>query len=191
MLDVLPTLAENSIDSVVCDPPYHLTSVVKRFGADDASPAKVGKTGACARSSAGFMGKQWDGGDIAFQVETWRQVLRVLKPGAHLISFSSTRTYHRMACAIEDAGFEIRDQIGWCYGSGFPKSHDVSKGIDRAAGAKRKRIGTKVELGVIHAQGDANNTMHEGWRRPWRSDDPDADAHWVTESADAAREWEG
>ena len=86
MLDVLPTLAENSIVSGVCDPPYHLTSVVKRFGADDASPAKVGKTGACARSSAGFMGKQWDGGDIAFQVETWRQVLRVLKPGAHLIS---------------------------------------------------------------------------------------------------------
>ena len=71
MLAVLPTLAKNSIDSAVTDPPYHLTSIVKRFGADDAAPAKVGKTGAYARASSGFMGKVWDGGDIAFQVETW------------------------------------------------------------------------------------------------------------------------
>lgn len=74
------------------------------------------------------MGKQWDGGDVAFQPETWALVLRVLKPGGHLLAFSGTRTYHRMACAIEDAGFEIRDQIGWCYGSGFPKSHNVGNG---------------------------------------------------------------
>ena len=111
MTAVLPTLAENSIDSCVCDPPYHLTSIVKRLGADNAAPAKVGKTGAYARASSGFMGKTWDGGDIAFQVETWAQVYRVLKPGAHLVAFSSTRTYHRMACAIEDAGFEIRDLL--------------------------------------------------------------------------------
>ena len=190
MLVVLPTLAENSIDSCVCDPPYHLTSIVKRFGADNAAPAKVGKTGAYARSSAGFMGKQWDGGNIAFQVETWAQVIRVLKPGGHLIAFSSTRTYHRMACAIEDAGFEIRDQIGWCYGSGFPKSHDVSKGIDRAAGAKRERIGTKVELGVRHNPGRENETSPD-YARPWR-DDPDAEGHWVTKPATAAaREWQG
>ena len=136
-LAVLPTLAENSVDSCVTDPPYHLTSIVNRFGADNAAACKVGKTGAYARASAGFMGKKWDGGDIAFRVETWREVFRVLKPGAHLVAFSGTRTYHRMACAIEDAGFEIRDQIQWLYGSGFPKSHDVSKGIDRAAGADR------------------------------------------------------
>ncbi len=114
----------NSVDSVVCDPPYHLTSIVKRFGAENAAPAKVGKTGAYERASRGFMGQTWDGGDVAFDVDTWAAVYRVLKPGAHLVAFSGTRTYHRMACAIEDAGFEIRDQLAWCYGSGFPKSHN-------------------------------------------------------------------
>jgi site-specific DNA-methyltransferase (adenine-specific) len=140
-LDVLAGLPENSVDSVVCDPPYHLTSIVKRFGGDNAAEAKVGKTGAYARASAGFMGKKWDGGDIAFRPETWAAVLRVMKPGAHLLAFSGTRTYHRMVCAIEDAGFEIRDQIAWLYGSGFPKSHDVSKGIDKDAGHWRGRAG--------------------------------------------------
>ena len=121
-------LPDNSIDSVVCDPPYHLTSIVKRFGADNAAPAKVGKTGAYARASKGFMGQTWDGGDVAFQPETWAEVLRVLKPGGHLVAFSGTRTYHRMAVAIEDAGFEIRDQLAWVYGSGFPKSHNQPGG---------------------------------------------------------------
>jgi DNA modification methylase len=142
-LEVLPLLEANSIDSCVTDPPYHLTSIVKRFGSTNAAPAQHGTDGAYARASKGFMGKQWDGGDIAFRPELWAEVLRVLKPGAHLLAFSGTRTYHRMACAIEDAGFEIRDQIGWCYGSGFPKSHDVSKGIDRAAGAEREVVGTR------------------------------------------------
>jgi DNA modification methylase len=140
-LELLPTLEEGSIDSCVTDPPYHLTSIVKRFGSDNSAPAQFGTDGVYARASKGFMGKQWDGGDIAFRPELWAEVLRVLKPGAHLLAFSGTRTYHRMACAIEDAGFEIRDQIGWAYGSGFPKSHDVSKGIDRAAGAEREIIG--------------------------------------------------
>ena len=132
MTAVLPTLAENSIDSCVCDPPYHLTSIVKRFGAKDAAPAKIGKTGAYARASAGFMGKQWDGGDIAFQPDTWAQVYRALKPGAHLVAFGGTRTYHRLAIAIEDAGFEIRDQIGWVFGSGFPKSRNIGNGLGTA-----------------------------------------------------------
>jgi site-specific DNA-methyltransferase (adenine-specific) len=127
-LEVLPLLEADSIDSCVTDPPYHLTSIVKRFGSTNAAPCQHGTDGAYARASKGFMGKQWDGGDIAFRPETWAEVLRVLKPGAHLIAFSSTRTYHRMACAIEDAGFEIRDQIGWCYGSGFPKSHNIGNG---------------------------------------------------------------
>jgi site-specific DNA-methyltransferase (adenine-specific) len=83
------------------------------------------------------MGKEWDGGDIAFRPETWRLVYDVLKPGAHLLAFSGTRTYHRMVCAIEDAGFEIRDQFAWLYGCGFPKSHDVSKAIDKSKGATR------------------------------------------------------
>jgi site-specific DNA-methyltransferase (adenine-specific) len=130
----LPTLGEGSIDSCVTDPPYHLTSVVKRYGTDSldgpgtvAKRARAGADG-YARFAKGFMGKQWDGGDIAFRPELWAEVFRVLKPGAHLLAFSGTRTYHRMACAIEDAGFEIRDQIGWCYGSGFPKSHNIGNG---------------------------------------------------------------
>ena len=125
MTAVLPTLASNSIDSCVCDPPYHLTN---NKGARSLFPGQYTPIGKPKAPRGGFRGKQWDGGDIAFQPETWAQVYRVLKPGAHLIAFSSTRTYHRMACAIEDAGFEIRDQIGFCYGSGFPKSHNVGHG---------------------------------------------------------------
>ena len=105
-------MPENSVDSIVTDPPYEL----------------------------GFMGKSWDSSGIAFNVEVWQEALRVLKPGGHLLAFSGSRTYHRMAVAIEDAGFEIRDQIMWVYGSGFPKSHNISKGIDKAAGAERERV---------------------------------------------------
>ena len=74
------------------------------------------------------MGQTWDGGDVAFVPETWAEVLRVLKPGGHLVAFGATRTYHRLAVAIEDSGFELRDMVAWVYGSGFPKSHDVSEG---------------------------------------------------------------
>jgi site-specific DNA-methyltransferase (adenine-specific) len=138
-LDVMASLSEDSVDAIVCDPPYHLTSIVRRFGAVGAAAAKDytdtkdNATGAYVRASRGFMGKQWDGGDIAFRAETWAAVLRVLKPGGHLVAFSGTRTYHRMACAIEDAGFEIRDMIGWLYGSGFPKSHNIGKAVAAAA----------------------------------------------------------
>lgn len=129
--DVIRTLADCSIDSVVCDPPYALVSIVKRFGKPGSAPAQEGADGRYKRASAGFMGKQWDTGETAFDPAFWADVLRVMKPGAHLIAFGGTRSYHRLACAIEDAGFEIRDQLGWLYGSGFPKSHDVSKGIDK------------------------------------------------------------
>ena len=130
--DVLKTFADASIDSVVCDPPYALVSIGKRFGAEGAAPAQSGKTGAYARASAGFMGQKWDTGETAFDPAFWVEVLRVLKPGGHLIAFSGTRTYHRLACAVEDAGFEIRDMISWLYGSGFPKSHSVGKKTGRA-----------------------------------------------------------
>lgn len=113
-------------DGCVTDPPYHLASIVSRLGNPDAAPIQSGATGVYARGSAGFMGQKWDGGDVAFQVETWRRVFAVLRPGAHLIAFSATRSYHRMVCAIEDAGFEIRDMVPWLYGTGFPKSHDVA-----------------------------------------------------------------
>lgn len=108
-------MLDNSVDSIVCDPPYEL----------------------------GFMGKSWDASGIAYDQEVWRQALRVLKPGGHLLAFSGSRTYHWMACAIEVVGFEIRDQIMWVYGSGFPKSLDVSKAIDKAAGADREIVGER------------------------------------------------
>jgi site-specific DNA-methyltransferase (adenine-specific) len=116
------------VDSIVTDPPYHLTSIVDRFGKKGSSPAKHGTDGAFARASKGFMGKEWDGGDIAFRKETWELTLKLLKPGGHLLAFSASRNYHRMAVAIEDAGFEIRDQLMWLYGSGFPKSHNLGDG---------------------------------------------------------------
>ena len=109
----MKAMPDNSVDSIVTDPPYEL----------------------------GFMGKSWDASGIAFNVDVWREALRVLKPGGHLIAFSGSRTYHRMAVAIEDAGFEIRDQIMWVYGSGFPKSHNISKGIDKAAGLLENEAG--------------------------------------------------
>ena len=115
-ISAMKEMPDNSVDSIVTDPPYEL----------------------------GFMGKSWDASGIAFNIEVWQEALRVLKPGGHLIAFSGSRTYHRMAVAIEDAGFEIRDQIMWVYGSGFPKSHNVSKGIDKAAGAEREVIGEKI-----------------------------------------------
>jgi DNA modification methylase len=111
-LDVLATLGDDSVDSIVTDPPYGLS----------------------------FMGRKWDY-DVP-SVDIWEQCLRVLKPGGHLLAFAGTRTQHRMAVNIEDAGFEIRDMIAWVYGSGFPKSLDVSKAIDKAAGAEREVVGS-------------------------------------------------
>lgn len=110
-LAIMPTLAENSVDAIVTDPPYGLE----------------------------FMGKDWDHGVPG--VHFWAEALRAAKPGAHLLAFGGSRTYHRLAVAIEDAGWEIRDTIMWLYGSGFPKSHDVSKAIDREAGAEREVVG--------------------------------------------------
>ena len=125
-LDLLRELPDNSIDSIVTDPPYEL----------------------------GFMGKKWDSSGIAYSVELWSECLRVLKSGGHLLAFSGSRTYHRMVVAIEDAGFEIRDQIMWVYGSGFPKSLDISKAIDKAAGAERTVVGSKITGGIKRARPD-------------------------------------
>jgi site-specific DNA-methyltransferase (adenine-specific) len=118
----MDTLDSESVDACVTDPPYHLK----------ATPFLRHKVG-----DKGFMGKDWDGGDIAFRPETWERVFRILKPGAYLLAFGGTRTYHRMVCAIEDAGFEIRDQIGWLYGSGFAKSHNL-KGEHEGMGSALK-----------------------------------------------------
>ena len=162
--EVLPTLDADSIDACVTDPPYHLTSINKRYATADsmATEHPVYK-----RHTRGFMGKGWDGGDVAFDPATWAAVLRILKPGAHLLAFGGTRTYHRLVCAVEDAGFEIRDTITWLYGSGFPKSLNVSKAIDKAAGAdrqpddytgangKNRVYGARMGGGVTLAKGDA------------------------------------
>ena len=117
------------VDSIVTDPPYHLTSIVERFGKEGSAPAKD-KDGLYQRQARGFMGKEWDGGDIAFRTDTWKLAYDLLKPGGYLLAFSASRNYHRMAVAIEDAGFEIRDQIMWIYGSGFPKSLNIGKAVE-------------------------------------------------------------
>lgn len=127
-LDVLKTLGDNSVDSIVTDPPYGIS----------------------------FLGSTWDHGVPSPAI--WAECLRVLKPGGYLLAFAGTRTQHRMAVNIEDAGFEIRDMIGWVYGSGFPKSHDVSKAIDKDAGADREVLGTEVRYnepsGIVSAGRD-------------------------------------
>ena len=117
------------VDSVVTDPPYHLSSITERYGKEGSAPPQdYNQSGVYKRTSTGFMGKEWDGGDIAFRKETWELALKLLKPGGHLLAFSASGNYHRMAVAIEDAGFEIRDQLMWLYGQGFPKSHNLGDG---------------------------------------------------------------
>ena len=118
-LNILKMMIEDEVfvDSIVTDPPYEL----------------------------GFMGRSWDSTGIAFQKETWELCFKVLKPGGHLLAFSGSRTYHRMAVAIEDAGFEIRDQIMWLYGSGFPKSMNIGKTLDKKLGNERESLGTKIK----------------------------------------------
>ena len=128
----LKTLDENTFDSCVTDPPYEL----------------------------GFMGKSWDGTGIAFNVDFWKEVLRTLKPGGHLIAFSASRNYHRMAVAIEDAGFEIRDQIMWIYGTGFPKSLNLGKAIDKKEGNDREVIGTTNQQDIT-----SGNYVHDPSQR--------------------------
>jgi len=110
---VLKSLPDCSVDAIITDPPYEL----------------------------GFMGKSWDSTGVAYDVTVWQECLRVLKHGGHLLAFGGSRTYHRLAVAIEDAGFQIRDQIMWVYGSGFPKSLNIGKAIDKAAGAEREVLG--------------------------------------------------
>jgi len=124
-LERLRELPDCSVDACVTDPPYGLS----------------------------FMGKKWDY-DVP-TVDVWAEVLRVLKPGGHLLAFAGTRTQHRMAVQIEDAGFEIRDMIAWVYGSGFPKSLDVSKAIDKAAGAEREVVGSAA--GARNGNGQNND----------------------------------
>lgn len=130
--------------ALLCDPPYHLTSITERFGGVESAPAQFGSDGAFARASRGFMGRNWDGGDLAFRPETWAAFGRLLHPGAFGMAFASTRGFHRMAVAIEDAGFIIHPTIFcWAFGSGFPKATRLDVQIDRAAGVEPTIIGQK------------------------------------------------
>jgi DNA modification methylase len=167
-LDILPTLPDNSVDSIVTDPPYEL----------------------------GFMGKKWDSSGIAYSVELWRECLRVLKPGGHLLSFGGTRTWHRVAVGIEDAGFEIRDSMAWLYGSGFPKSLDISKAIDKRGGkgatltlqigealkkARESRNISKSQADQMFCDGTTNWTWFEGRPAGQRPPTPETFARIVAE----------
>jgi site-specific DNA-methyltransferase (adenine-specific) len=156
-LDRLLELDDCSIDAVVTDPPYEL----------------------------GFMGKSWDSSGIAYNVEVWRQCLRVLKPGGHILAFGGSRTWHRLAVAIEDAGFELRDSIAWIYGSGFPKSLDVSKAIDKAAGAEREVVGEKITGGIKRARPDDA----EGFSNPYTTGQTTVEV--TAPATDDAKKWQG
>lgn len=149
-LDVLRGAPSDSVDAIVTDPPYGLS----------------------------FMGKRWDY-DVP-SVEIWSECLRVLKPGGHLLSFGGSRTYHRMAVNVEDAGFEIRDQVMWVYGSGFPKSHNVSKAIDKMAGAEREVVGANPN----HRP---NNVNYRGVYSGGNTGAPTITAP----ATDAAKQWDG
>lgn len=151
-LDAMKRLEDNSVDSIVTDPPYGLS----------------------------FMGKKWDY-DVP-STEIWAECLRVLKPGGHLLAFAGTRTQHRMAVRIEDAGFEIRDMIAWVYGSGFPKSLDVSKAIDKAAGVEREVVGTAA--GARNGNGQNNDYGAYGSH-------VDGSYNITAPTTESARQWQG
>jgi len=159
--DVMHTMAADSVDAVVCDPPYGLA----------------------------FMGKGWD--HAVPSIDYWTEALRVAKPGAHLLAFGGTRTFHRMVCAIEDAGWEIRDRILWLYGSGFPKSLDVSKAIDKAAGAKRDVPGRHEAVGrAVGIAGNDGRCITCGKGRGGQPGNCQCDKE-GTPVTDAARTWQG
>ncbi len=142
-LEKLKELPDNSIDSIVTDPPYEI----------------------------GFMGKGWDDSGIAFNVELWRECYRVLKYGGHMVAFSATRTVHRMAVAIEDAQFELRDTVAWCYFSGFPKSHNVAIGIEKKyAGMKNRGVAVKHAIGQEHLA----KPQKESQLQPFQPSHPEA-----------------
>lgn len=157
-LEVLPRLLATGlqVDAVVTDPPYEL----------------------------GFMGKHWDASGIAYRVDLWAEVLRVLKPGGHLLAFGGTRTYHRMTCAIEDAGFEVRDSLHWMYGTGFPKSLSVGKAIAEAAGATREVVGKGKGRTGQAAQPNGSSFSDDGYKWP-------GEFNVTAPATDAARQWEG
>jgi site-specific DNA-methyltransferase (adenine-specific) len=153
----------------VTDPPYHLASIVKRFGPGQKGinnqDEKEGRNGPYHRAATGFMGQTWDGGDIAFQKEFWKQVYRVMKPGAVLLAFAATRNYHRLGVAIEDAGFEIFDMINWIYGSGFPKRRNLLKPAHEPIVMARKGVNKELNLDECRVELSEDDNLQEGLKR--------------------------
>ena len=165
MRDKLAELADESIDSIVTDPPYHLTTG-KKGGSGPASVNLDSPSGR-ARVGTGFMGMKWDGGDISMRPETWALLMRVAKPGTHLLVFSGSRTFHRVWCAVEDAGWEIRDTLMWLHGEGFPKSSNqdgewrgwgtaLKPAFEPILMARKPLMGTVAENLAAHRVGALN-----------------------------------
>ena len=188
------------VDSVVTDPPYGLVSIAKRFGSSTAAPAKFGTDGAFQRASGGFMGLKWDSTGIERDPEFWRLVFDVMKPGAYIIAFSSSRTYGYMQVAMEAAGFITHPMFGWVFNTGFPKGHDAGKAVDRTLGFKGGRgapkPGHEGHMGKDNLRSlRESGTMSQegGFSRPWMYD-PDAieESHYeyAAESEEGQR-WKG
>ncbi len=159
--------------ALICDPPYHLTTITDRFGKKD--PASL-KEGSPYKSFAtGFMGKVWDGGDIAFQPETWKAFYNILYPGAFGMAFGGSRTAHRMAVAIEDAGFIIHPQMSWCYGSGFPKATRIDTQIQPKEEMEKEQISKPgIKTGASNYKDN----------KAWSGEKPIA-------TEESAKQWEG
>jgi len=170
-------LPDNSVDAIVTDPPYGLSA---QSSADIAECLRNWTAGdAYEHGKSGFMGRKWD--SFVPGPEIWREALRVLKPGGHIVAFAGTRTQHLMALSLQLAGFEIRDMLAWIYSTGFPKSHDVSKAIDAAAGAEREVVGFDAAAAKrTPAVGTASYGDYKG-----QTGDVTAPA------TDAARQWQG
>jgi len=169
--------------ALLADPPYHLTSITKRFGKDGAAPAQFGSDGAFQRVSRGFMSQEWDGGDVAFRPETWRAFWDLLYPGAFCMTFGGSRTAHRMAVAIEDSGYIIHPMMGWVYGSGFPKATRIDTQIDKAAGAERESewYDRYRDGGTRQTQDIQENSIFDGRHTNYREQ----------ATTDLAKTWEG
>jgi site-specific DNA-methyltransferase (adenine-specific) len=185
-LDALAAMPENSVDAVVCDPPYHLHSITKRFAKTGRTDKTRTKSGPHQRTARGFMNKLWDGGDVAFRVETWKAVFHVLKPGGYVLAFASTRGFGRMSVAIEDAGFITHPLIAWIFGSGFPKAHNAARAIDKELGREGEKMANGNTVRRIRPGADQNKDG--SWEKlEDRVYQPGA---YVPGSAEAAR-WNG
>jgi DNA modification methylase len=174
-LDIMPALPTDGIDGVVTDPPYHLTTMRNPTGTP-----KCQQDGPFRRLTRGFMSQEWDGGDIAFRPDTWTEVYRVMKPGAHIAVFGASRTFHRMTVAIEDAGFEIRDTLMWLHAQGFPKSKNVALAIDKHLGHPNR--GRAIPTASTRQAGPNGGELHANSVPPYqaRSDAAIAYQGWGT-----------